>query len=48
MLAQRVEEAKNLLVNSDEPLVEVACCTGFSDQACFNRAFLTLMGISPG
>jgi len=35
-------------VNSDEPLVEVACCTGFADQACFNRAFLTLMGISPG
>jgi AraC family transcriptional regulator len=48
IVGQRVERAKDLLVNSKQPLVDVAFTAGFSDQASFNRTFTKVIGLSPG
>ena len=44
----RIEVAKDLLVRTREPLVEVAIRSGFSDQAAFTRIFHKIVGVSPG
>ena len=44
---QRLDLAKQLLVTSDRPLVEIAYATGFSSQANFNRAFRKATGTTP-
>jgi len=44
----RIEEAKNLLVETDTPLIEVASRVGFEDQSYFSRVFRSVVGISPG
>ncbi len=48
IVEQRVSRAKDLLLTSNEPLIEVAFLAGFSDQASFNRTFAKVMGWSPG
>jgi AraC-like DNA-binding protein len=48
VVGQRVERAKQLLLCSDEPLIDIAYDTGFSDQASFNRTFAKVTGTSPG
>lgn len=45
--AQRVEEAKKLLRNSDLPLAEVGQRCGFSDQSHFSRVFKQYTTVSP-
>jgi AraC family transcriptional regulator len=45
---QRMEVAKQLLHQTDLPLVDVAAQTGFSDQPAFTRAFQRVTGLSPG
>jgi len=45
---RRVERAKELLVATDAPLVDVSSQSGFGDQAAFTRTFHRLVGLSPG
>ena len=44
----RLERAKRLLVESDEPIKQLASDCGFSDPAYFHRVFLQGEGMSPG
>jgi AraC family transcriptional regulator len=48
LLQQRIEAAKELLLHSDLPMVEIALKCGFADQACFIRAFRKLLDTTPG
>ena len=47
LLHQRVEQAKHLILNTDEPLCGIALDTGFSDQAHFTRVFSQRVKASP-
>ncbi len=44
----RLERAKRLLVQSDEPIKQVASDCGFSDATYFHRVFLQAEKMSPG
>jgi AraC family transcriptional regulator len=46
--AKRLERAKDLLVQGDRSLVEIALALNFSCQANFTRAFRQLTGQTPG
>jgi AraC family transcriptional regulator len=48
LLQQRIDAAKELLLHSDMPMVEIALKCGFADQACFIRAFRKLLDTTPG
>jgi AraC family transcriptional regulator len=48
LLQQRIDVAKELLLHSDLPMVEIALKCGFADQACFIRAFRKLLDTTPG
>lgn len=48
LIAQRVEEAKSLLLHSPKSLSDIALESGFSDQAAFTRAFGIAVGTTPG
>ena len=48
LLTQRVEAAKKLLLNSDQPLAQIALQVGFSDQTTFCRTFSGMVGSAPG
>lgn len=43
----RLDRAKQLLVNGDQPLTVIAAETGFSDQAHFTRVFRKNVGTTP-
>ncbi len=43
----RIELASNLLLNSNETLVEVALTCGFKDQSQFTKSFKQITGITP-
>jgi AraC-like DNA-binding protein len=43
----RIERAKDRLVGSAEPIVEIALGVGFSEQSAFTRAFSRRFGESP-
>jgi AraC family transcriptional regulator len=47
LLTQRVERAKQLLLNTDRPLCEIALDTGFADQSHFTRVFSERVSSSP-
>ena len=47
VLERRVERAKELLRNTDSPIVEVALSTGFSSQSHLSNRFQRLVGVSP-
>jgi len=47
VLARRLERAKELLRNTDSPVVEVALATGFSSQSHLSNWFVRLVGVSP-
>jgi AraC-like DNA-binding protein len=47
LILKRIEIAKALLSETNNPLVEVAAQTGFSDQAAFTRAFANVVGGTP-
>jgi AraC family transcriptional regulator len=48
LLQQRIAAAKELLLHSGLPMVEVALKCGFADQACFIRAFRKSLDTTPG
>ena len=48
LVERRIELAKQLLIQTREPLVAVAIQSGFTDQAAFTRTFHQTVGISPG
>lgn len=43
----RIERAAQLLGKTDQSLAEIALRAGYSDQANFHRAFVTIMGTTP-
>ena len=47
LLTQRVERAKQLLLNTDQSLCEIALATGFADQSHFTRVFSQRVKVSP-
>lgn len=48
VLDARLARAKELLRETDLPLVEVALAVGFTSQACLNVAFRRRAGVTPG
>lgn len=44
----RVEHAKELLRKTDNKIIDIALECGFSCERSFHRAFLSIMGITPG
>lgn len=46
--AQRLQRAKTLLLESDLPVSDIACSSGFSDSSHFTRAFTKATGAAPG
>ncbi len=47
VLARRIERARDLLRNTDSPIVEVALSSGFSSQSHLCNWFLRAVGVSP-
>jgi AraC family transcriptional regulator len=47
LLHQRIERAKQLMLNTDGPLCEIALDTGFVDQSHFTRVFSQRVKASP-
>ena len=47
LILQRIEIAKALLLETNNPLVEIAAQTGFSDQAALTRTFANVVGAAP-
>jgi AraC family transcriptional regulator len=47
VLARRLERAKELLRNTDTPIVDVALDAGFSSQSHLSNWFVRLVGVSP-
>jgi AraC family transcriptional regulator len=48
LMVQRLERAKNLLLNSSLPIDQIAHYCGFTDQSHFTRAFQRMVGVTPG
>jgi AraC family transcriptional regulator len=48
LLAQRVERAKSLMLNTDLPVGEIGVACGFADQSHFTRVFVKSTGATPG
>jgi AraC family transcriptional regulator len=48
LIGRRVKRAKDLMLQSDAPLSEIALAAGFSDQAHFTTRFRRVVGITPG
>ena len=47
LMAQRVERAKELILNTNQSMSEIALITGFADQSHFTRVFSRRVGASP-
>lgn len=47
LMAQRVGRAKELILNTNHSMSEIALTTGFADQSHFTRAFSRRVGASP-
>jgi AraC family transcriptional regulator len=47
LLHQRIERAKQLILNTDDPLCAIALDTGFADQSHFTRVFSQRVKASP-
>jgi AraC family transcriptional regulator len=47
LMIQRVERAKELILNTDQSMVEIGMTVGFADQSHFTRAFSRRVGASP-
>ena len=47
VLARRIERAKELLRNTDLPVVDVALSSGFSSQSHLSHWFIRQVGVSP-
>jgi AraC-like DNA-binding protein len=47
LMMQRVERAKELILNTDQSLSEIALAIGFADQSHFTRVFSQRVEVSP-
>ena len=47
-LNRRMDAAARRLLSSDETVLDIAVCFGFSSQAAFTRAFRKTYGLPPG
>jgi AraC-like DNA-binding protein len=47
LLGERVERAKQLMLNTPQPLSEIALASGFADQSHFTRVFSQRIKVSP-
>lgn len=47
ILERRIRYAKYLLIETEEPLVEVALSCGWTNQSHFTTAFKRLVGVTP-
>jgi AraC-like DNA-binding protein len=45
---QRIKEAKSRLIDSSDPISQIALDCGFADQSSFTRRFTAISGVSPG
>jgi AraC family transcriptional regulator len=45
---KRIQHAQQILLETQQPLVDVALSTGFADQSHFTRVFRSVAGESPG
>lgn len=48
ILKHRIEEARSLIIKSDQPLADIAAEVGFHNQAHFTTTFRRLTGLTPG
>jgi AraC family transcriptional regulator len=48
LMRRRVDVAKDLMLTTDAPLVEISLRCGFSDQSHFTRVFAEATGDTPG
>ncbi|MGB9147182.1 MAG: AraC family transcriptional regulator [Acidobacteriaceae bacterium] len=48
VLARRMRQSRDLLLNSDLPLAHIADAVGFSSQSHFTTVFLERTGVTPG
>jgi AraC family transcriptional regulator len=48
VLQRRLARARELLIATDMPVVEIALATGFSSQSHLASAFRRLTGVTPG
>jgi AraC family transcriptional regulator len=48
LTARKMEQARKLLAESDQPLSDIALTCGFSDQSHFTRVFSRFSGTPPG
>jgi AraC family transcriptional regulator len=48
LTALRLEQAKNLILETQLPLAEIGLLSGFADQSHFTRVFTKTTGVSPG
>ena len=48
LMAQRIERAKQLLLNTSDALCQIALAAGFADQSHFTRVFSERVKASPG
>ena len=48
VIALRLARARDLLLGSDEQMIQIAMACGFADQAHFSRVFHREMGCAPG
>jgi AraC family transcriptional regulator len=48
LIRARVARAQELLIDTIQPLADIALGVGFSDQAHFTRSFGKVVGSSPG
>jgi AraC family transcriptional regulator len=44
---QRIEEAKRLLIETQQPIIEIALSIGYETPAAFARAFKAVVGLNP-
>ena len=47
ILQQRIERAQELMINSSEPLAQIALICGLADQSHFSRTFRAHAGFTP-
>jgi len=47
LVTQRIERAKQLLLNTNQSLCEIALAAGFADQSHFTRVFSQRIKASP-
>ncbi|KAF0235494.1 MAG: melR, partial [bacterium] len=47
LIAVRIEQAKRLLIETDESMVNISLAVGYSSQSHFTKVFRTFTGLTP-